>query len=220
MGRLAQSAWIIFGFAILASAALLPRAAMASAVAQGVALNASAGCSNGNLDITLTTVGANREGWRATDLNGSTISQGNNPAGLANFSGTFVGFQIVFSPAQSAGSQVASYAYVGETPPSATDTAEFFVFYNCSTREVLLSCYGPYGTCPQTAQQALALLAPRIPTQGPLALTLTALLLAETIEPRTPLTPRVSNVVPDATTTLLPSTGPTVPEPGLKASVP
>jgi len=178
MGRLAQSAWIIFGFAILASAALLPRAAMASAVAQGVALNASAGCSNGNLDITLTTVGANREGWRATDLNGSTISQGNNPAGLANFSGTFVGFQIVFSPAQSAGSQVASYAYVGETPPSATDTAEFFVFYNCSTREVLLSCYGPYGTCPQTAQQALALLAPRIPTQGPLALTLTALLLA------------------------------------------
>ena len=178
MGRLAQSAWIIFGFAILASAALLPRAAMASAVAQGVALNASAGCSNGNLDITLTTVGANREGWRATDLNGSTISQGNNPAGLANFSGTFVGFQIVFSPAQSAGSQVASYAYVGEMPPSATDTAEFFVFYNCSTREVLLSCYGPYGTCPQTAQQALALLAPRIPTQGPLALTLTALLLA------------------------------------------
>ena len=178
MGRLAQSAWIIFGFAILASAALLPRAAMASAVAQGVALNASAGCSNGNLDITLTTVGANREGWRATDLSGSTIAQGENPAGLANFSGTFVGFQIVFSPAQSAGSQVASYAYVGETPPSATDTAEFFVFYNCSTREVLLSCYGPYGTCPQTAQQALALLAPRIPTQGPLALTLTALLLA------------------------------------------
>jgi len=177
MGRLAQSAWIIFGFAVL-GAAVLPGAASASAVAQGVALNASAGCSNGNLDITLTTVGANREGWRATDLSGSTIAQGENPAGLANFSGTFVGFQIVFSPAQSAGSQVASYAYVGETPPSATDTAEFFVFYNCSTREVLLSCYGPYGTCPQTAQQALALLAPRIPTQGPLALTLTALLLA------------------------------------------
>jgi len=177
MGRLAQSAWIIFGFAVL-GAAVLPGAASASAVAQGVALNASAGCSNGNLDITLTTVGANREGWRATDLSGSTIAQGENPAGLANFSGTFVGFQIVFSPAQATGSQVASYAYVGETPPSPTDTAEFFVFYKCSTREVLLSCYGPYGTCPQTAQQALAALAPRIPTQGPLALTLTALLIA------------------------------------------
>ena len=149
--------------------ALSPGAAMASATAQGVALNASAGCSNGNLDITLTTVGANREGWRATDLAGSTISQGEGPAGLANFSGTFTGFQIVFSPSQTAGSQVASYAYVGETPPSASDTAEFFVFYNCSTREVLLSCYGPYGTCPQTAQQALAVLAPEDSGAGALS---------------------------------------------------
>jgi hypothetical protein len=176
MGRVAQSAWILFVFAVLASA--LPGVSAASAVAQGVALNAAAGCGNGNLDITLTTVGASREGWRATDLGGSTISQGENPAGLANFSGTFVGFQIVFSPAQAAGSQVASYAYVGETPPSSNDTAEFFVFYKCTTREVLLSCYGPYGSCPQTAQQALALLAPRIPTQDPLALLLTTVLVA------------------------------------------
>ena len=177
MGQVAQSAWILFVFAVLA--AVHPGTAAASAVAQGVALNAGAGCSNGNLDITLTTVGASREAWRATDLAGSTISQGENPvAGLANFSGTFVGFQIVFSPAQAAGSQVASYAYVGETPPSSNGTAEFFVFYDCSTRAVLLSCYGPYGTCPQTAQQALALIVPRIPTQGPLALLLTAVLLA------------------------------------------
>ena len=178
MGRVAQSAWILCVFAILGSA-LLPGIASASAVAQGVALNASAGCSNGNLDITLTTVGAQREGWRATDVAGSTISQGENPvAGLANLSGTFVGFQIVFSPAQAAGSQVASYAYVGSTPPSAGDTAEFFVFYVCSTRQILLSCYGPYGTCPQTAQQALAVLARRIPAQSPLVLVLTAALVA------------------------------------------
>jgi len=179
MGRVAQSAWIICVFAVFACA-LMPGAAMASATAQGVALNASAGCSNGNLDITLTTVGANREGLRATDLTGSTISQGEKPAGLANFSGTFTGFQIVFSPSQAAGSQVASYAYVGETPPSASDTAEFFVFYDCSTRQVLLSCYGPYGTCPQTAQQALVALAPKIPAQGPLVLLLTAVLVAGT----------------------------------------
>jgi hypothetical protein len=101
--------------------------ATAAATAQGVALNASAGCSNGNLDITLTTVGANREGWRATDLAGATISQGEGTAGLPNFSGTFVGFKIPFSPLQPADASVASYAYVGETPPSATDTAEFFV---------------------------------------------------------------------------------------------
>lgn len=180
MGFPARSAWIIGVFAVLA-AALLPGAAAASAVAQGVALNASAGCSNGNLDITLTTVGAQREGWRATDLAGSTISQGDNlVTQLANFSGTFVGFQIVFSPAQAAGSQVASYAYVGATPPNPNDTAEFFVFYHCTTRQVLLSCYGPYGTCPQTAQQAVALLLPKVPTQGPIALLLTAVLVAAT----------------------------------------
>lgn len=177
MRRPAQSAWIIVVLAVLASA--LPGTAAASAIAQGVALNAAANCSNGNLDITLTTVGANREGWRATDLAGLTLSQGENPAGLANFSGTFVGFQIVFSPTQAAAdSQVASYAYVGAMPPSASDTAEFFVFYRCSTRAVLLSCYGPYGTCPQTAQQALALLAPKIPAQSPLALLLTVALVA------------------------------------------
>ena len=177
MGRLAQSAWIVCVFVVLASA-LLPGAAAASAVAQGVALNASAGCGNGNLDITLTTVGAQREGWRATDLAGATISQGENPTSLTNFSGTFTGFQIVFSPTQAAGSLVASYAYVGATPPSATDTAEFFVFYQCSTRQVLYSCFGPYGTCPQTAQQALAFIGPKIPTQGPLALLVTAALVA------------------------------------------
>ena len=180
MGRLAQSVWISCAFAVLA-AAFQPGAASASAVAQGVALNAGAGCSNGNLDITLTTVGAQREAWRATDLSGSTLSQGDVPSiGLANFSGTFVNFQIVFSPVQpAAGSQVASHALVGATtPPSAADTAEFFVFYQCSTREILLSCYGPYGTCPQTAQQAVALLAPTIPAQSPITVALMALLVA------------------------------------------
>jgi len=181
MGGPAQSAWIIRVFAALIAVLIgvaAPSLALAAATAQGVALNAGAGCGNGNLDITLTTVGANREGWRATDAAGATFAQGENPAGLPNFSGTFTGFQIVFSPSQPAGTLVASYAYVGETPPSASNTAEFLVFYNCTTREVLLSCYGPYGTCPQTAQDALAVLVPKIPTQGPLALTLTALLVA------------------------------------------
>lgn len=181
MGGLAQSAWIIRVFAALVAVLVgmaPPSLALAAATAQGVALNAGAGCGNGNLDITLTTVGANREAWRATNVAGATFAQGENPAGLPNFSGTFVGFQIVFSPSQPADTLIASYAYVGETPPSASNTAEFLVFYNCTTREVLLSCYGPYGTCPQTARDALALSLPKIPTQGPLALTLTALLVA------------------------------------------
>src|SRR5678816_2262815 len=117
MGRAAQSAWIICVFAVLAST-LQPGAAAANAVAQGVALNPAAGCSNGNLDITLTTIGAQREGWRATTLAGSTISQGEVPTGLVTFSGTFVGFQIVFSPAQAADSQVASLSLIHISEPT------------------------------------------------------------------------------------------------------
>lgn len=179
MGRPAQSAWIIRVFALLAVLALTPGLASAAAAAQGVALNPGAGCSNGNLDLTLTTVGANREAWRATNLAGSTLSQGEGPAtGLSSFSGTFAGFQLVFSPAPPANTQVASYAYVGETPPDASNTAEFLVFYDCTTRQVLLSCFGPYGTCPQTAQEALAALSPKVPTQGALALLVTVMLVA------------------------------------------
>jgi hypothetical protein len=177
MGKPAQYAWFIRVFVAL-TGLLAPALANATATAQGVALNAAAGCSNGNLNITLTTVGANREGWRGTNVAGSTISQGEGPAGLSNFSGTFSGFLVPFSPSQPAGTRVASYAFVGETPPDASNTAEFFVFYQCTTREILLSCYGPYGTCPQNAQQALALLVPRIPTQGTVALVLTTLLVA------------------------------------------
>jgi hypothetical protein len=160
-------------------AVLTPALALATATAQGVALNAGAGCSNGNLNLTLTTVGANREGWRATNLEGSSLSQGEGPAtGLSNFSGTFIDFQLVFSPSPPANTQVASYAYVGETPPDASNTAEFFVYYDCTTREVLLSCFGPYGSCPQTAQQALAALSPKVPAQGALALLATIVLVA------------------------------------------
>jgi hypothetical protein len=73
---------------------------------------------------------------------------------------------------------IGAYAYVGDDPPAPANTAEFFVYYNCSTRQVLLSCFGAYGTCPRTAQQAADLLAPRVPTLSTWALMLTALLLA------------------------------------------
>ena len=180
MGRPAQYVWIIRVFAALFGV-LTPAFAYATATAQGVALNASAGCSNGNLDITLTTLGANSEGWSATDLAGTSYSfnAGQPTLQWLNFSGTFTGFQLVFFPSQpAAGTQIASYAYVGETPPAAANTAEFFVFYQCTTRQVLLSCFGPYGSCPQNAQQAQALLAPKIPAQNPMALALVALLIA------------------------------------------
>ena len=180
MGRHAQSAWIIRVFAVLLGA-LPPALALATADAlpPGVSLNASANCSNGNLNISLHTQGANWEKWQATNAAGSTFSQGQGLTGLPNFSSPPPAvFVVPFSPSQPPGTLVASYAYVGEQVPDATNTAEFLVLYNCTTLEVLLSCYGPYGTCPQTAQQALAALVPRIPAQGPLALLATIVLVA------------------------------------------
>jgi hypothetical protein len=68
---------------------------------------------------------------------------------------------------------------VGQTPPSASNTAEFFVYYNCTTRQVLYSCSGAYGSCPQTAQAAAALTTTNsVPTVRPLTLALIALFLA------------------------------------------
>ena len=180
MGRSARSAWIVRIFA-LALGVTSPLHAYAAATAQGVALSVGAGCSRGDLDLTLSTSGASRESWHATTLAGASLVQGEGATGLANFNGTFTGFQIGptgFLASQPSGTLIGSYAYIGETPPSASNTAEFFVYYNCTTRVVLYSCYGAYGTCPQTAMAAAALVARQIPALGSVGLPLTVLVLA------------------------------------------
>ena len=161
---------------------IVPSVAQALATAQGVALNASASCGNANLDLTLTTVGATREFWLATNLASQTLSPVPNEQAttLSDFSGTYVGYLIGVSPLQPANTLIGSYAYVGTTPPLAATTAEFFVYFNCSTGQVLLSCFGPYGTCPQTALQAQARLAQgnSIPALDSWGLALAMLLVA------------------------------------------
>ena len=167
-------------WALVGLAAAVPALAHAAATAQGVALNASASCTSGDLDLTLTTAGAAREYGLATNLAGATLNTFEQATPfLANFSGTFVDYQInplAPSPPSAAANLIGSYAYVGTTPPLAATTAEFFVFYNCSTRQVLSSCFGPYGTCPKTALQAQA--AFPIPTLDKTGLALAMLLLA------------------------------------------
>lgn len=162
---------------VLALAAGMPAFAHAAATAQGVALNANASCSNADLDLTLTTVGAAREFGLASNLSGATLNTFEQATTLGTFSGTFTGYTISpLVPAQPAGTLIGSYAYIGTTPPTAATTAEFFVYYNCSTRQVLLSCFGPYGTCPQTAIRAQAAIP--IPTLDKVGLALAMLLLA------------------------------------------
>jgi hypothetical protein len=180
VGRSSRSTWIIRVFAI-ALCISVPWQAEGAATANGVALDANADCSRGDLDITLTTAGADRESWLATNVAGATLVQGEGATNLGNFNGTFNDFQIGptgFQATQPANTLIGSYAYVGETPPSAANTAEFFVYYNCTTRKVLYSCFGPYGTCPQTAKAAAVLVAIKVPTLGSVALMLTVLIVA------------------------------------------
>lgn len=180
MGRHARRAWIIRFFAIVL-ATMSPTLAVAAVTANSVAFSGGDGCSTGRIDVALTNSGATRESWRATNLAGTTLIAGEGPNGFS--SGTTTGFfPQPFVSSQPVGTLIASYAYVGETPPGATSTAEFLVFYRCSlpVAEVLLTCFGPYGTCPQTAQEAMARMevGPRIPAVGPLALVLMAALVA------------------------------------------
>jgi hypothetical protein len=124
--------------------------------------------------------GANRESFLATNAAGATLVQGEGATGLGNFSGTFGPFRIGLTGSKAVqpdNTLIGSYAYVGETPPSASNTAEFFVYYNCTAKQVLFSCFGAYGSCPQTAQSAAVLTTSSVPALGPLALALTTLIL-------------------------------------------
>jgi hypothetical protein len=171
------TSWALLGFI-----AGVP--AFVHAQALGVGLNSNADCATADLDLTLTTEGATRESGLATNLAGATLNTFEKATTLGNFSGTFTGYVIgPLSPPQPPETLIGSYAYVGTTPPTSATTVEFFIYYNCSTRKVLLSCYGPYGTCPQTAQQAaqrdLAAFAAAypIPTLDKASLALTIMLL-------------------------------------------
>jgi hypothetical protein len=179
MGRHAQSAWIFRAFAIVL-ATMAPVPALADVKALGVAFAGSDGCGNGRIAVTLTSVGAKTETWLATNLAGTTLITGTGASGFSD--GLTTGFfPQQFVPSQPVGTLIGSYARVGETSPAASNTAEFFVFYKCALPEaqVLLTCYGPYGTCPQTAQEAMERLAlPKVPALGPMALVLMAVLVA------------------------------------------
>ena len=156
---------------VLAVVALIPlsfdvESVQAAATAQGVTLNAGADCSsNADIDITLTSVGATREYGLVTTAT-TVQSEFEQATGIGDFSGTFVGYGMPITTAQAEGTLIGSYAYIGETPPSAGNTAEFFVAYLCSDTAggnvVDYTCFGSYGTCPRTIAGLLYPSAPHL----------------------------------------------------------
>ena len=81
----------------------------------------------------LTNSGATRESWRATNLAGATLIAGRRPRTGFRPAPSTGFFPQPFVSSQPVDTLIGSYAYVGETPPGATSTAEFFVFYKCAT---------------------------------------------------------------------------------------
>ena len=139
-----------------------PASAAGTVQAQGVALAPSASCRYGDVDITYTAADATDASVSFTAADGQVLAGYAGPAYQPDFSGT----EHVLTEADDAtptGTVLGVYVWVGSDPPSASSTAEFFVLYRCDAtgndeggaNEVLSTCVGPYGTCPQSAEEAL-----------------------------------------------------------------
>ncbi len=129
--------------------------------AQDVILSASANCEDADLDITFRSEDVDREYGKITNENGDVLGLFEQDSSFDNFNGTYEGYGQPVDPDQPDGTIIGSYAYIGQTPPSAQTTGEFFVLYRCDTdgnNDVLYTCAGPYGSCPKTALQGLAAL--------------------------------------------------------------
>ncbi len=118
-----------------------------------------------------------REFGTLTNLSGTVIGSYSRPSPLTggSFSGTW---QQPITLPQPPNTVIGSYGGAGDNPPTAAHTAEFFVLYNCTTRQVLYACSGNLGACPTTASQGLNKISEAIPSASPAGLAALLLLLA------------------------------------------
>jgi hypothetical protein len=116
-----------------------------------------------------------REFGTLTNPTGTVIGSYSRPSPLSG--GTFSGvWQQPITLPQPPNTLIGSYGGAGDNPATAAHTAEFFVLYNCTTRQVLYRCSGNLGSCPTTALQGIARISEAIPTTS--NATLAALLAA------------------------------------------
>lgn len=160
-----------------AAALLFAGAALADSVSGAVQLAPTADCqASASVQWSFTyTQNPQREFGRITNLAGTVIGSYDQPSPLTggSFNGIWNQFINVPQPPQTL---IGSYGGAGDNPPTAANTAEFFVLYNCTTRQVLYRCSGNLGACPTTAAQGLARITEAIPAHSPA--TLAAMLLA------------------------------------------
>ena len=161
--------------------ALVSGTAAAQSVSGPVNLAPAADCqSTANVTWSFTyTVNPTREFGRITNGNGTLIGSYDQASVLTggSFSGTWT--QPITLP-QPPNTLIGSYGGAGDTAMTSANTAEFFVLYNCTSRQVLYRCSGNLGSCPTTAAQGLARISEPIPATSPLALAALLLALAGT----------------------------------------
>jgi hypothetical protein len=130
--------------------------AFAASQATGVAVSAGSNCDGADMDLSMVTdATVNREGGIVTNAAGQVLNSFEQPTiTLVNFSGTFFNYGMSnWSASQPPGTIIGLYAWVGSQPYSAANSIEWFIAYVCNTGEVVYSCFGPYGNCPQSVTQ-------------------------------------------------------------------
>jgi hypothetical protein len=153
---------LVLGAVLVTSA---PAGAATGITATSVALSSEdANCTDADLDLGMVvTAPTTNETGLITNAAGDTLGQFDNDNDWNPFDGVYAGYGQPVSPAQAEGTVIGSYASIGSVPFASSNTAEWFVLYECSDSPggniVLYSCYGDLGTCPTTAVEALALLA-------------------------------------------------------------
>lgn len=147
--------------------------AATTVTARGVALQPSASCRFGDVDVTYAAQGAQTQTATFSAADGTELTTFDTAAYRADYVGTESILTEADTP-PAAGTVVAVYVAIGTTPAQASTTGEFFVLYQCDsersdrggTNTVLATCVGPYGTCPTTAAEALAGFGNLVPAPG------------------------------------------------------
>jgi hypothetical protein len=157
--------------------ALVPGVAAADSNVTSLALAASADCaSNASVVWSFTyTTTPSTEYFSITTPTGPIggFQQPSSISGGGTFSGTF---NAPISIAQQPNTLIGTYGSIGDLPAT-SNTAEYFILYNCTTKRVLYQCSGNGAKCPRTATAALGLISPSIPVDTPTLVVATLLLV-------------------------------------------
>lgn len=148
--------------------AVASSSALADSLAGPVSLAPAADCqATANVNWSFTyTMNPAREFGRITNVAGTLIGNYDQPSPLTGGSFNGVWTQPITLP-QPPNTLIGSYGGAGDNPPTANHTVEFFVLYNCTTRQVIYSCTGNLGACPTTAMEGLARISEGIPSTSP-----------------------------------------------------